>query len=104
MAKDITLLEEISDLDLDQVNGSGHGGGGFSGGGSTGGGNGESDGRGDRDEEQDPRDSRLNAHGLGGAVPAGQRIEDRAAQHHQRRQQDGGDDDQGDGIPSDAGK
>ena len=38
MAKDITLLEEISDLDLDQVNGSGHGGGGFSGGGSTGGG------------------------------------------------------------------
>ena len=25
MAKDITLLEEISDLDLDQVNGSGHG-------------------------------------------------------------------------------
>jgi|GEM_PF-1846447 len=27
MAKDITLLEEISDLDLDQVNGSGHGGG-----------------------------------------------------------------------------
>ena len=37
MAKDITLLEEISDLDLDQVNGSGHGGGGFSGGGSTGG-------------------------------------------------------------------
>ena len=40
MAKDITLLEEISDLDLDQVNGSGHGGGGFSGGGSTGGGNG----------------------------------------------------------------
>lgn len=26
MAKDITLLEEISDLDLDQVNGSGHGG------------------------------------------------------------------------------
>lgn len=36
MAKDITLLEEISDLDLDQVNGSGHGsghGGGYSGGG-----------------------------------------------------------------------
>lgn len=32
MAKDITLLEEISDLDLDQVNGSGHGGG-YSGGG-----------------------------------------------------------------------
>ena len=39
MAKDITLLEEISDLDLDQVNGSGHGGGGFSGGGYNGGGN-----------------------------------------------------------------
>ena len=40
MAKDITLLEEISDLDLDQVNGSGHGGGysgggGFSGSGSS---------------------------------------------------------------------
>jgi len=33
MAKDITLLEEISDLDLDQVNGSGHGGGGYSAGG-----------------------------------------------------------------------
>jgi len=36
MAKDITLLEEISDLDLDQVNGSGHGGGysgGYNGGG-----------------------------------------------------------------------
>ena len=39
MAKDITLLEEISDLDLDQVNGSGHGGGGYSGGGYNGGGN-----------------------------------------------------------------
>ena len=43
MAKDITLLEEISDLDLDQVNGSGHGcgysGGGYSGGGNGGGGN-----------------------------------------------------------------
>jgi len=40
MAKDITLLEEISDLDLDQVNGSGHGGGGYSaGGGYSGGGN-----------------------------------------------------------------
>ena len=38
MAKDITLLEEISDLDLDQVNGSGHGGGGYSGGGYSGGG------------------------------------------------------------------
>ena len=36
MAKDITLLEEISDLDLDQVNGSGHGGGGYSGGGFSG--------------------------------------------------------------------
>ena len=36
MAKDITLLEEISDLDLDQVNGSGHGGG-YSGGGNGGG-------------------------------------------------------------------
>lgn len=33
MAKDITLLEEISDLDLDQVNGSGYSGGGYSGGG-----------------------------------------------------------------------
>lgn len=32
MAKDITLLEEISDLDLDQVNGSGHGGGNSGGG------------------------------------------------------------------------
>ena len=31
MAKDITLLEEISDLDLDQVNGSGHGGGNYCG-------------------------------------------------------------------------
>lgn len=39
MDKDITLLEEISDLDLDQVNGSGHGGGGYSGGGYNGGGN-----------------------------------------------------------------
>ena len=40
MDKDITLLEEISDLDLDQVNGSGHGGGGYSaGGGYSGGGN-----------------------------------------------------------------
>ena len=36
MAKDITLLEEISDLDLDQVNGGGYsGGGGFSGSGSS---------------------------------------------------------------------
>ena len=39
MAKDITLLEEISDLDLDQVNGSSGHGGGYSGGGYNGGGN-----------------------------------------------------------------
>ena len=67
-------------------------------------GDGQCDGCRYRDQQQDAGSGRLNAHRLGGAVTAGQGIEDRTAQHHQHREQQRREHDDGYRIPASPGQ